>query len=171
MWEWVFGFAEKKKNKRWPFFWRRTEMIRRVVLLHIWERHTTSSVFNSSLFPLHCSECHLHAFYSDPWASSSWFLLSHSCVCDYSYYSLWCVVPTLSIVLLLYIALLHSSVSRGRSCILVVFSLLIVDCFGLCSMVVTLIEGFSTLNRVSSILYNFFVFCVFLWSLLVNIQA
>ena len=52
------------------------------------------------------------------------------------------------------------SISRGRACIFVVFSLLIVDCFGLCAMVVSLIEGFFALNIVSSILYHFvhFVF-------------
>ena len=59
---------------------------------------------------------------------------------------------------ILYISLLHSSVSRGRSCILIIFSLLIVDCFELCPMVVSLIEGFSTLNRALSILYKFVYF-------------
>ena len=43
-----------------------------------------------------------------------------------------------------YITLLRSSVSRGSTCISVVFSLMIVDCFGLCPMVVSLMEGFST---------------------------
>ena len=60
-----------------------------------------------------------------------------------------------------FIALCHSSVSRGRACICVVSSLLIVDYFGLCPVVVSLIESFSMLNLVSPILYHLCVFVVF----------
>ena len=86
-------------------------------------------------------------------------VFSMSLMCLWVYFLFpWCVVPTLSVVLLLYIALLHSNVSRGRSCVHIVFCLLIMDCFGLCPMVVSFIKVFSKLNRVSSILYNFLYF-------------
>ena len=69
-------------------------------------------------------------------------------------------------ILTFHIPLSHSSVSRGRACICVVSSLLIVDYFGLCPVVVSLIDGFSTLNLVSSILYH----CVFLWSFIRSLR-
>ena len=58
------------------------------------------------------------------------------------------------------IALLHSSVSKRRVYISVVFSLLIMDCFGLCPLVVFPHRGFSTsLNHVSCTLYHLCILC------------
>ena len=85
------------------------------------------------------------------------FLLFHSCVSECSCHSFWIIVHTLSIVLFstyLYFTLEYLEVE--------LVSLLMADYFGFCPVVVSLIEGFSTLNLVSPILYHFLCFVVFI---------
>ena len=84
------------------------------------------------------------------------FLLFHSCVSECSCHSFWIIVHTLSIVLFstyLYFTLEYLEVE--------LVSLLMADYFGFCPVVVSLIEGFSTLNLVSSLLCHCVCFVVF----------
>ena len=90
-------------------------------------------------------------------------LSSLSLICLWvSYHFFGLLYPSLSVVFC-YISLLFSSVSRGRACICVVSSFLIVDCFGLCPVLISLIEGFSTLK--TCVIYIVSL-CVFLCGLL-----
>ena len=86
----------------------------------------------------------------------SFCLLFHSCVCECGCHSFGIIVPTLSVVLFstyLYFTLEYLEVE--------LVSLLMADYFGFCPVVVSLIEGFSTLNLVSSLLCHCVCFVVF----------
>ena len=103
---------------------------------------------------------YVRAFYYDPWASPSWFLLSHSCVCGYNYYSFGVYSPLCRVCYFLQSITLLQCIQTQR---VYICRILFVDSglFWTFSRGCFLHRGVFHFNHVSSTLYHLYILCCF----------